>query len=294
MQQYTLLLVVIFAAVIVWKVRAFEIQPNAIVRTQSKSLLQMVRESSLFCKYILILFILFHFTLILIKREELPLMKQLTSTVKRTARLSPQALEEKSLKVAGIAFVAVVISLTLFNLISDQISATSVDIINNQLIFDLRNGYSSTEVAATLSNWGNLGRMLYLLIEFIDITLYHTGYRTLFVILLNNLIQLATKNNKQFDILKWLAIFPVILSFVDSFEDCGQILLTALYSYTDGTFVETRPDLWMSIVSVSSTINIIKWTMVRLGSATTACLVLLTAVNVLKDNVANNKKKNTE
>jgi hypothetical protein len=139
MQQYTLLLVVIFAAVIVWKVRAFEIQPNAIVRTQSKSLLQMVRESSLFCKYILILFILFHFTLILIKREELPLMKQLTSTVKRTARLSPQALEEKSLKVAGIAFVAVVISLTLFNLISDQISATSVDIINNQLIFDLRN-----------------------------------------------------------------------------------------------------------------------------------------------------------
>ena len=46
-------------------------------------------------------------------------------------------------------------------------------------ILDLRNGYTPAEVTQTLTAWGPVGQRLYLLIEAIDATLYHTGGVTL-------------------------------------------------------------------------------------------------------------------
>lgn len=52
-------------------------------------------------------------------------------------------------------------------------------------ILDLRNGYSSQEVSTLLGAWGPSGCGLYLLIELIDVTCYHFGYRGTAVVLFN-------------------------------------------------------------------------------------------------------------
>jgi hypothetical protein len=90
-------------------------------------------------------------------------------------------------------------SLTTFNLLTSAIDNGSLASgfkgdIHELLIFDLRNGYTPTEVLKTLQAWGTRGRIKYLIIELIDCTFYHSGYRALFVVIINRFRIIETES----------------------------------------------------------------------------------------------------
>ena len=102
-------------------------------------------------------------------------------------------------------------------------NSSSKDASVNLQIFDLRNGYSPIEVFSTLRAWGLKGRLLYLVIEFVDCTVYHFAYRGVFLVILNRMSDYITA--------KWAAAGPLVsamsnvpfaLAWVDLFEDIGQ------------------------------------------------------------------------
>ena len=56
-------------------------------------------------------------------------------------------------------------------------------------LLDLRGGYTPAEVAATLAAWGQQGRLLYLAVELIDVTVYCSAYRGVLLVLGNRWVQ---------------------------------------------------------------------------------------------------------
>ena len=131
--------------------------------------------------------------------------------------------------------------------------------VNDLQILDLRNGYTPKEVANLLKTWGFAGRLFYLIIEAIDMVFYHAGYRTLFLILSNNLAAYCIKYFPSVSFIKWFGVFPILLSRIDLFEDCAQVSCVVLF--------DKFSDIWDLVVQCSSLINRTKWFAVRVGSS---------------------------
>lgn len=196
----------------------------------------------------------------------------------QAAKFERKTLEVKSIKIAAVSFIITALSLVSFQVISQQIvsSASTNGFTGNPgdlLIFDLRNGYTTIDATNLLGHWGRTGRLLYLAIEAIDVTLYHTGYRTLFLVVLNNLTTEFVMRFPKLAWFRWAALFPIFLSLVDFFEDMGQIAMTILYQLTDGSVATSF--MWPYLVKMSSLINVEKWKTVQFG---TACMGLTVAV----------------
>lgn len=93
-----------------------------------------------------------------------------------------------------------------------------------QLSFlDLHDGCTPDEAKDLLRAWGTQGRRLYLLVEGIDCTLYHAGYRGFLVVVANRLDGALKEKLPQAAPLALLAALPVLLAGVDFLEDAGQV-----------------------------------------------------------------------
>ena len=145
-------------------------------------------------------------------------------------------------------------------------------------IFDVRNGYTPQVVAAVLQAWGTKGRLLYLLLEAVDVFIYCPSYRATYLVLLNRLYTaLSTRIPVDFGggsggWIRRLAFLPIILAIVDFIEDFGQVAFTALYD------ILPMP-IWSVLVRITSQVNKLKWYMVRnitgLALSSTVILVVL-------------------
>lgn len=189
---------------------------------------------------------------------------------------------------AGACFTSAAVSLVSFNIICDSINAGSIaagynslQTASDLLILDLRNGYSAETVSHLFNAWGKDGIVKYLIIELIDVTLYHYGYRGLFVVLFNRLGDaLASKHvcgsaaEDLFVLLSSkLSLCPVIVAGTDFFEDLAQVSVALSFlALTMGNgsaslqLVEPFPEWWVALVSIASWLNVTKWLMVRIGS----------------------------
>jgi len=174
-------------------------------------------------------------------------------------------------------------SLFIFDLITKRMYDNNPSL----LIFDLRNGYTSSEVAKTLSAWGHQGRLLYVLIEAIDVTFYCRGYRALFLVVCNRVMDyfcslfLANKKHKYANNLRYFALFPIILSFVDHMEDFFQVAMTLSFDMCKSESAQsklTETMWWPALVQCASFVNKFKWGLVRGGSS---LLSVFIATNVL-------------
>ena len=94
----------------------------------------------------------------------------------------------------------------------------------NLEIFDKRFGYTPEEAHATLMSWGKIGRNLYLLLEAIDFFVYPAAYRGIFLVLLNRTADVAASRRSPLaGILAGITTVPLIISFLDILENCGQV-----------------------------------------------------------------------
>ena len=153
-------------------------------------------------------------------------------------------------------------------------------------IFDVRNGYTPQVVAAVLQAWGSQGRLLYLLIEAVDVFIYCPSYRATYLVLLNRLYTaLSTRIPVDFGggsggWIRRLAFLPIILAIVDFIEDFGHVAFTTLYD------VLPTP-IWSVLVRITSQINRFKWYMVHnitgLALSSTVILVVLLVKEELEE-----------
>jgi hypothetical protein len=74
-------------------------------------------------------------------------------------------------------------------------------------------------------------------------------------------------------------MLPIILALIDFSEDIGQIALTIFYGVTNGAAAQSY--WWPALVRMSSTINIIKWSTVRVGSLAVAVMLLAIAISYI-------------
>ena len=140
---------------------------------------------------------------------------------KASYRLGPHK-TVKSWSFLLVCTFAVPMCLSTFIVLEKQIHANSSPTANLQ-IFDLRNGYSPDEVYSTLQAWGFQGRMLYLVIEFVDCTVYHFAYRGAFLVILNRMSdQISKRWRAASPIVSAMSNVPFFLAWIDLFEDIGQ------------------------------------------------------------------------
>jgi len=217
----------------------------------------------------------------------------LLSSFRQSGRLEEASTRVKSLSLALFGFVMAALSLVTFNALTNQMYAPND--VASSLIFDLRNGYTPTEVAAALKIWGIEGRFKYLLIELIDVTFYCTGYRALFLVIANRVCDafsdafLSSSSSKALTSrLKYFGLFPIILSLIDFFEDSLQCAVTISYNIAGGdkAAVDTLASWWWPLlVQCASIANQFKWLFVRLGSSTLGLLVLAVAASFIYSSV---------
>ena len=202
-----------------------------------------------------------------------------SSSFQLLSRFDEETSNLKSMKLFGLAFGLTALSLISFNVISQKIIAYSLSGSPAELlILDLRNGYTVNEVLELFKNWGTQGRLLYLLIELIDVCFYHVGYRTAFLILLNHLTTQVEKLTNIYSF-RYFAAFPIILALIDTLEDVGQVILTATYNENIAA-----NQWWQILVQVSSTINQTKWAFVQVGTVGFALLFIVFLIgNVVKN-----------
>ncbi|EIE24455.1 hypothetical protein COCSUDRAFT_61880 [Coccomyxa subellipsoidea C-169] len=134
-----------------------------------------------------------------------------------------------SWRYAALCFATALSSLAAFSVIGQAMADSAIQTgftgPPSQLSFlDLHDGYSPKEAEALLKAWSPYGRRLYLLVEAIDCTVYHAGYRGFLVVVANRLAGALRE--------KWpavvhaplalLAALPVLLAGLDFLEDTGQ------------------------------------------------------------------------
>jgi len=212
--------------------------------------------------------------------------------LRQSSKLEPKSLELTSNTLMLVGFVAAASSLFAFNLITEQIKQNSLALgfkgsLDEVLIFDLRNGYTVDEVRRTLSAWGHGGRWLYILVELIDVSVYHQGYRILFLVLYNKitkaLCNLPTLGEKTRSTLVKLGYFPIILALLDMTEDFFQVAMTIFFDFDPS---KASSGLFKALVYCASTMNQIKWRAVSIGmplfGLSVAALAVLKAVDAVK------------
>jgi hypothetical protein len=186
----------------------------------------------------------------------------------------------KSNALLGLSVAAVIISLVSFELLSKAIKAVAAPSSDAAAPFDLtildvRHGYTVNEVNDLMIAWGLHGRMIYVIIEAIDVFLYMTAYRATFIIVMNHLSGLFSATY-SFPKARYFAMLPICLSMIDIAEDIGQVFLTVFF-----TRAHMNTVWWRIAVNITSTINLIKWTVVRLGSAATLIIIVACGVGRL-------------
>ena len=147
---------------------------------------------------------------------------------KNSALLSPKLYDVASWPYAVVCFAAAMSSLAAFSVIGQAMVGSAVQGgftgDPSQLSFlDLHDGYSPDEARALLTAWGPYGRRLYLLVEGIDCTVYHAGYRGFLVVIANQLARGLKTKWPPAGKLVLLAALPVLLAAIDFLEDAGQV-----------------------------------------------------------------------
>lgn len=187
---------------------------------------------------------------------------ELWNGIIQSSKLEPKSLELTSTSVMVAGFISAALSLFTFNLLTDKINQGAIaqgfkGDVKDLLIFDLRNGYTNDCAANLLKSWTPSGRMLYLLIESIDVTFYHCGYRAAFLILFNKITHsLASTRFPYTRHVKKLGYLAIILSVLDMVEDIFQVLTTIIYhvdASNAGSYV------FNTVVRCASAMNQIKW-----------------------------------
>jgi hypothetical protein len=113
-------------------------------------------------------------------------------------------------------------------------------------IFDARIGYTPAEAAGTLSTWGTIGRLLYLVIEGIDTFAFIGLFRALQIRVYRTYL----------GGMDWVNLLPIfsLTAYSDLLENAGQVLMTMLYEAHMGSMP------WFPLVArVASGANIVKW-----------------------------------
>ena len=64
-------------------------------------------------------------------------------------------------------------------------------------LLDLRDGYLPSMVHTTMQAWGQQGRCIYYLVEFVDVTCYHVGYRGAFLLMFNRFAPWSTYGSRM-------------------------------------------------------------------------------------------------
>ena len=220
-----------------------------------------------------------------------PFLSTVVNGVRQSAKLEPASLQLTSTSLMLVGFVSAAVSLFTFNLLTERINSGAVSKgfkgdVQQLLIFDLRNGYSASEVEKTLTAWGRGGRWAYLLIELIDVTFYHSGYRLAFLVLYNKITQTLGKlvgENIGSAIVK-LGYFPILLAILDMTEDAFQVAMTLLFDFSSAA--GAKGGLFNALAFCASTMNQIKWKAVSVGAPlfalTAATLGALTAFKAVK------------
>jgi hypothetical protein len=153
-------------------------------------------------------------------------MSSLIENFKSSCQYGPHK-TVKSWNFLILCAIAVPVCLSTFIFIEQQIHLNSSvpDSAGTSLqIFDLRNGYSPIEVHSTLQAWGPYGKILYLLIELVDCSVYHFAYRGVFLVLLNQMSdQIAMRWKAAAPLTSGTANVPFFLAWVDLCEDIGQV-----------------------------------------------------------------------
>ena len=193
--------------------------------------------------------------------------------IKQSKVINDKVLTITSYNFMALGLVMTIISLIIFQQLTDLINALASPNTNNT-IFDRRYGYTTSEVIETLQSWGSRGRIYYLLIEFWDMTFYFSSYCAAFIVIINRTTNDIIKNNTLSDshayYLKKFGHFPQILVLIDTIEDIFQIIMTLLYHYN----ISISPSLFSAIVFSGSIFNRIKWNLVPIGMSTLLILII--------------------
>ena len=202
-------------------------------------------------------------------------------------RFGPASLEVKSWFYFATAVATVVPCLMFFQHMQNKIVAEAVKegYTGNPAdltIFDIRFGYTTNEVASTLEAWGDDGRYNYMIIETVDVFIYHSGYRAASLVLLNHLLSAMVARYPKAAPLRPCAQLPIGLAILDFFEDLLQITFTFFFDVFGHVQSPDTP-AWYRVVYAASAINQVKWWTVRTGAALAALCVVLLAVDFVRE-----------
>ena len=116
-------------------------------------------------------------------------------------------------------------------------------------------------MATLLGAYGHEGRLQYLAVEALDVSLYHTSYRALFLVLLNRVT----------------AVLAAAQWALDGLEDVGQVALTLACDVG-----ATGAPWWPALTAASSAFNVAKWTCVRTFSPLALLMCIAAAATSLR------------
>ena len=218
----------------------------------------------------------------------------LVECVVATGRFGPDALEVKSWLYFGLAAATTAACLAFFNHMQQKITAGStpelLGVPVDLTIFDVRFGYTPRDVGLTLEAWGDAGRYHYLLIEAVDVFIYHSGYRAACLVLLNHLLSALVARFPVAAPVRPLAQLPIVLAILDFFEDLLQITFTYFFDFFGHVQAPDTP-AWYRIVYAASAVNQIKWCTVRGGGVTALVAVVALAGGYVWDLVVGGKQR---
>ena len=123
-------------------------------------------------------------------------LEQILANVQASSSIAdPKALEVKSWAFFFVGVGSAMACLGVFHWLQQQIHNTVVaDGFQGNLeeltIFDVRFGYPLETVIHVLNEWGRQGRLLYLLVQTVDVFVYHAAYRAASLVWLIRLVLL--------------------------------------------------------------------------------------------------------
>jgi hypothetical protein len=213
------------------------------------------------------------------------------------ASFSPaSALGVDSLPLAAAAFVGTAASLAGFGVLSGEIAAAAsaggfTGDPASLLFLDLHFGYSPQEAASLLQAYTHEGRLRYLAVEALDVSLYHTSYRALFLVLLNRATAALAGSPscpaQARDAVRRLALIPLLVAALDGAEDAGQVALTLACD----AGADAAAPWWPALTVAAAAANMAKWTCVRFFSPLAALLFIAAAATRLQGSAAADESK---
>lgn len=158
-------------------------------------------------------------------------------------------------------------------------------------MFDLQSFYTPSSVKITLDGWGNHGIALFYIIQFIDVFVFCFAYRTLFVVLLNLLLNYLSGviSKSIMSKLHYLIAYPMLVTLLDYAEDSAQVAMCLVYQ-SRKRVVNENDALWVNMVNIASTMNLVKWISVVVGLLFFVLLIVLTLFTFIGKLFKNSKE----